>query len=200
VARNKQPPDVQRALLGEIMMRAIIRKFKGIPLDQIEIGTSGKGKPVLKGNNDFHFNLSHSGKWVVMATSAHEVGVDVEQVKNAKYDVARRFFSPAEYQELESLEGEKKNDYFYSLWTVKESYLKFLGKGLTRALSSFSVINCNGIMELVPSGRHNSTVFFHQYQLPGNHMVAVCSPENIFSTEIRIIKKRELFSALKDER
>ncbi|MFU8843555.1 MAG: 4'-phosphopantetheinyl transferase family protein [Bacteroidales bacterium] len=198
VLRNKQPLDRQRSLLGEIMIRAVIRKFKELPPDQIELGITEKGKSFLRGMHDFHFNLSHSGKWVVVAVSVHEVGVDIEKIEKARFEVAKRFFSRDEYQQLQSLHGEVKNFQFYSLWTVKESYLKYLGKGLTQALSSFSVRNNHGKMELEQSSDLMSKVYFHQYQLPENHLVSVCSPEDHFSREIQIISHSDLFNMLQN--
>jgi 4'-phosphopantetheinyl transferase len=198
ISRYKQPLDLQRSLLGEIMVRAIIRKFKGLPLNLIEIKTSVKGKPFMQGMDDLHFNLSHSGDWVVVAVSANEVGIDIEKIEQAKFDVAKRFFSADEYQQLQSLNGEEKNIHFYSLWTVKESYLKYLGKGLTRALSSFSVRKNHGRMELVQSGDFISPVYFQQYLLPENHIVSVCSPADDFSLEMNVIHYTDLVSMLQN--
>ena len=196
VVRHKQPPDLQRTLLGEGLIRAMVRKFRGLPPDQVSIEVTDKGKPFLAGVDDFHFNLSHSGDWVVIATSVHEVGIDVELIQTAKYEVAQRFFTSDECMALESLIGSEKNEYFYSLWTAKESYLKYLGKGLTRALSSFSVRNNHGLMELAQSDGDSITVFFHQYRLPRNHLVSVCSPVNDFAHEINILHINDIFKAL----
>lgn len=199
IVKHKQLPDLQRTLLGEVLIRAIVRKFKGLPPDQVRIEVTGKGKPFLSGVDDFHFNLSHSGEWVVMATSVHEVGIDVEQIQNAKYEVAQRFFTADECHALESLSGSEKNEYFYSLWTAKESYLKYLGKGLTRALNSFSVRTNQGLMELAQSDGDAITVFFKQIRLPRNHVVSVCSPVNNFAQEINILNINDLFRALQNE-
>jgi 4'-phosphopantetheinyl transferase len=199
VFRHKQPLDMQRTLLGEVLIRAIVREFKGLPQDQINIAITGEGKPFLKGVDDFHFNLSHSGDWVVMATSGHEVGIDVELIQTAKYEVAQRFFTSDECRALDLLSGTEKTEYFYSLWTAKESFLKYLGKGLTRALNSFSVRDNNGLMELAQSCDDANTVFFHQYRLPRNHLVSVCSPVNEFADEINILNIHDLFKVLRNE-
>ena len=66
------------------------------------------------------------------------VGVDIELVKDIDTDLARRFFSFTEYQWLIGKPLSLQRDSFYSLWTLKESYIKCLGKGLSIPLNSFS--------------------------------------------------------------
>ena len=54
--------------------------------------------------------------------------------------LAKRFFT-AEEQQFILEEPEGINERFYRIWTGKESYLKYLGTGLTKPLGSFSVLS-----------------------------------------------------------
>ena len=98
------------------------------------------GKPRVQSCNDFHFNISHSGHWVVLACGETEVGIDVETIRMdaQKEKITRRFFAQAE-QDYVFREKVGEGVRFFQVWTAKESYLKYLGTGLQKALNSFCV-------------------------------------------------------------
>ena len=52
--------------------------------------------------------------------------------------IARRFFHPEEYRYLEQLGF--STEAFFSLWTAKESYVKYTGEGISSLYSSFSSV------------------------------------------------------------
>ena len=53
-------------------------------------------------------------------------------------EVAGRFFHE-EMAKLKTLEEDKQDQSFFNHWSVKESFLKYIGTGLTRPLNSFIV-------------------------------------------------------------
>lgn len=95
-------------------------------------------KPRLIKPEGWHFNLSHSGEWTVLALSDKEVGVDIQQAKPVDMRLATRFFTESEQAEIGNA-GENAQELFYRIWTIKEAYLKALGVGLNRPLNSFTV-------------------------------------------------------------
>ena len=95
------------------------------------------GKPRLVQPKRLSFNISHSGEWTVAAFSDCEVGVDIQQIKPVDMRLADRYFAAEEREALAQSDGAQ--DLFFRLWTVKESYLKALGTGLSRLLNSFTV-------------------------------------------------------------
>ena len=131
--------DSQRALIGNVLSRYAICRSLNIKNSDITFEKNEYGKPFLSGQNNIHFNISHSGKWVVCAVSDYPVGIDVEIIKSTEFDIAKRFFSKDEYDELQKQPDEQKQAYFYKLWTLKESYIKAVGKGLSIPLDSFTV-------------------------------------------------------------
>jgi 4'-phosphopantetheinyl transferase len=76
---------------------------------------------------------------VVVAVASAPVGIDVERIRKPRLDVALRFFSEEEKGVLLKLPDEEQTQYFYRLWTIKESYLKLTGEGLTASLNTFTV-------------------------------------------------------------
>lgn len=86
------------------------------------------GKPALAGGPNF--NLSHSGTYVACALDDGPVGVDIERVEVREERLARRCFLDRELQEV--MAGDRVDeDAFCAYWVLKESYIKFLGAGLS---------------------------------------------------------------------
>lgn len=90
----------------------------------------------------WQFNLSHAGAWVVLALSnAGAVGVDVEmhERRNQLAGIARRFYTPAENIALARLAEPEWSQRFFELWTLKEAYVKALGRGIATALAGTDI-------------------------------------------------------------
>lgn len=134
-------------LLGEVMVGELLRMVFGLEKGTYRLVKGEHGKPYVAGSAvPVFFNLSHSGDYIVCALSEQEVGVDIERTGKMKMEVARRFFHPGEVEVLEALPDEKRNDMFFRYWSVKESFLKYTGSGLSFPLCSFEVcFKNNGI-------------------------------------------------------
>lgn len=94
-------------------------------------------KPYFKEYPEIYHNVSHSGDWWVCAYGLTENGLDLQQEQEKKVDkIAKRFFHP---REVAWLQGKEKNQ-FFRLWAYNESYVKYVGDGLTQGLEYFSVV------------------------------------------------------------
>jgi len=138
-------------LLRRGLLRRILGIYTGILPEDIRFTYGSLGKPMLtpiSENRLVSFNTSHShGMAVFAVTKGIPVGVDVEFVRR-DVDVeglARRFFSPEEYKLLLSIPIQERQDAFFATWTLKEAYIKGLGRGLTYPLDCFAVSNIPGI-------------------------------------------------------
>lgn len=114
-----------------------------IPKDEegryiIHYGYGPQGKPYLKDYPDIHFSLSHSGNMAVLAISDSEVGIDVQERRGYQERVAKRFYHESEIAVIEAIsDPAEKANCFYQMWTAKEAYIKFTGKGMGQDLRSF---------------------------------------------------------------
>lgn len=130
--------DQLRCVCAEALLRNALKKRD---ISVFTVSVRDNGKPYVADVEDFHYNISHSGRWVVLAYGESPVGVDVEQIRSeAPRDVAQRFFTTDEQDYVQD-----NPQRFFLVWTGKESYLKYLGTGLKKALSSFSVLEELGV-------------------------------------------------------
>lgn len=130
------------------------------------------GKPRIPDFPEFHYNLSHSGRWVVLAFGSSPVGVDVEQLRpDTDVDaMASRFFCREEQEFIR--QGPDARRRFFEVWTRKESYLKYLGTGLKKSLTSFGVLRPEPGMQ-----------FFGQ-ELPGGYLLSLYTREPEYTLEL----------------
>ena len=105
-------------------MRSLLSSYLKNLLSKEEILYKEKGKPYFE--NGPYFNISHSGKYVVMAVSNVEVGVDIEE--NIQKDMSSliRIFNDAEAKVI------KEYSDFYYLWCAKESLIKCMGSSIAK--------------------------------------------------------------------
>lgn len=172
--RYLRQEDKVRCVAADGLLRYALRQ--ALNLSEFTAERDEWGKPHIQGREDFHYNLSHSGRWVVIAYGASPVGIDVERIRMdaGKEKIARRHFTPEEQTYLFSAGEEAKAERFFQIWTAKESYLKYLGTGLQRSLNSFSV---------VPDGTHLGVRF--SGRLLGDCYMTVCTrQEDITLTQL----------------
>lgn len=175
--------DSIRCVTADALLRWAVSQTPGLSLPY-SLEYDAKGKPRLTGAENFHFNLSHSGKWVVIAWGDSPVGVDVEAIRESggMETIARRHFTEAEYRHIFS--GETiRPERFFQIWTGKESYLKYLGTGLTKALSSFSAI-APTVED--PPGTPLSSLYLHSFRLEDACLSLCCQAQKVQLTELAV--------------
>jgi 4'-phosphopantetheinyl transferase len=147
------------------------------------------GKPYLNLMDGFSYNLSHSGDWVVIAYGSSEVGVDIEKMQEGKEELADKLFTQEEKSFIYSVEGKERSKRFTLIWTLKESYIKYLGTGLSTSLNSFSVNAIEGVVTK-QNGVCQRELRLKSYLFDIDYYLSICSVEE--EVIIREIKLWEL--------
>jgi len=143
MARFYQALHRRRFGAAHSSLRRILARYLAAEPEDLVFDLGEHGKPALRGTpGGLAFNLSHSGdRALVAVTRVGPVGVDIEghRALTDRDGLARRFFSPAEIQQLEGLPEEDRTAAFFRCWTRKEAFIKCSGRGLTQPLDSFDV-------------------------------------------------------------
>lgn len=194
VARYVHQADAYRSVLGEALTRVTLAGQFGEQAKDISFSRNAYGKPFLNEHADHSFNLSHSGDWIVMISGGHDlVGIDVEQTKPIDLQIADRFFAPQENRYLISQPPNMQIETFYRLWTLKESYIKAVGKGLSIPLDSFAILpNDQGDWHCEQDPAYR----FHSERLDDGHMLAACSVGTALPTEYDVVTVQDLVQAI----
>ena len=111
----------------------------------VKLSFSEQGKPFIKDREDIFFNLSHSGQLAACALSDKPVGIDIEGRQTFKESLIQRVFAAEELELAKGTGGQpgiSKDKFCTLLWTVKESLMKYFGKGLSMDPAGIRVISC----------------------------------------------------------
>lgn len=111
----------------------------------------GRGAPHLEGEGMPWVSVSHSGDYVVCAVSYGRIGVDLQVIRPYKDEteadharrllrLARRFFHRAETEWIEK----DPMGRFFTVWSAKESFVKYTGRGIDDDFGVTSVIPFGG--------------------------------------------------------
>lgn len=129
-------------VVSHAILRLILSAYLKCAPTKIKFSLNQYEKPELD-NFDLHFNLSHTRNYALIAVNkTYAIGIDIEYMQrdNISYmDIAKRFFSQSEYNELKNLSAADKILGFYNAWTRKEAFIKAIGQGVAYNLSKFAV-------------------------------------------------------------
>ncbi len=129
--RYRLPEDQLRCLAGGLLIGHALGESCWAKLS-----FGSQGKPFFP-EGPF-FNLSHSGDFTALAVCHAPVGIDIQKQGPADFfALANRCFHPAERQLLASAPDTAQM--FYTLWTLKESYMKADGRGFSLDPLSFAI-------------------------------------------------------------
>ena len=174
------PEEGRKQRLGAGLLLTKVLKEHGAAPEEVYYDTGGKPR-----HEKVKFSLSHSGELVALALSdSGEVGCDVEKIREVPENVIR-IFSEKEQAALNELTDERKK-HFFRLWTMRESYLKMTGEGLSGmgkiALSEDGIFRGGKLV----------SCFIRNYDVDG-YSVSVCGEEDCFDPFARIVSLVNFF-------
>jgi 4'-phosphopantetheinyl transferase len=160
-ARLATPLRRARFVVARGVRRALLARYLHSSPQELRFDLGPFGRPTVRGDRGrppLRFNQSRSAHLALIAlTPAHDVGIDIEQIRLdlADRDVARRCFARNESRELLKLPGHLWPQGFFGCWTRKEAYLKATGQGLSYPLRAFEVTTSPGSEAALVSHRED---------------------------------------------
>ena len=144
--RFRFPKDRRHYTVARGVLRLLLARYLHTSPEALNFSYNQYGKPALIEDvnpNKLQFNLSHSGERVLYAFALQrELGIDIEwrdRHIGEMEQIAKRYFSPYETQQLLALPESQRVSGFFNCWTRKEAYIKARGRGLSLPLHEFDV-------------------------------------------------------------
>ena len=137
--------DRRHFVIAHAALRKVISLYARVAPRAVRFDFGPNGKPRLATGLcgiDLRFNMAHSGTVALCALAVRrEVGVDIEYVREGfrVMELAERFFSAGEVDELRTQGEAGRTRAFFDGWARKEAYIKATGAGLAMALDGFQV-------------------------------------------------------------
>ena len=176
--------DRHRYLVTRALVRTVLSRYAPIAPQDWVFTANAYGKPSVANSaasaQTLSFNVSHTQDLVLVGvTHGAALGVDVESTqRGAALDAAQAFFAPSEVADLAQLPAHLQANRFFQYWTLKESYIKARGLGLSIGLDQFSFdLSLPGSVRLWVDPRQNDSAAhwrFWQLRPSPTHWVAVC--------------------------
>lgn len=165
-AKNyKNEDDRKLSILSSLLLDKALKKHDLSERD-MKYTFNAYGKPYFANAEDLHFSISHSGEYAMVVLSDKEIGCDIQQIKDINLSIADRFFTAEERKYVKCTEN------FFRIWTLKESFIKAIGKGLALPLNSFSI---KGLDSDKPYCEYNRELYeFKEFDKMTGYCIAVC--------------------------
>jgi 4'-phosphopantetheinyl transferase len=139
--------DRRLYLATRALVRTVLSRYAAVSPGDWRFVADTSGKPRIAAPNvspALHFNLANTPGIVTCAVSvAHDlIGIDVERIDRTTdfVNLADRYFAPSESREIRAVTPANRPSRFFTYWTLKESYVKARGVGLSFPLDRFSFV------------------------------------------------------------
>jgi 4'-phosphopantetheinyl transferase len=133
--RVRRPERMRHKVAGWGALREILSRYCEREPAQVAIERPLRGKPRLgsRDGSDLEFSCSYSGVTGVVAVGrCGALGVDLERVRPIRVEAfARAWCTASEQAWLAETTAAGRARVLLQMWTLKEAYLKALGRGVT---------------------------------------------------------------------
>ena len=166
--RYRQQADRLRHQAGIVMAAELVEIPDALPLT-VSRGTFGK--PFFQTYPEIHFNISHSGRFVVCAVDDAPVGADIQEPAYLPPESWHLFMTDDERQHCSSPEQALR------LWSAKEAVSKCIGAGFLRTIPTVGILGSFVEMRMIQ--HENTNLFLWQQRFAGDYILsaAFCTSE-----------------------
>lgn len=120
----------KQSMLAYLLLRYALFRECG-SYSEPKISKADSGKPYLPDQEGVYINLSHCNAGVMCGVSKYEIGVDIQEYVHYEENDFRSVLTQKERTVIDSRSSDAE---FTKIWTLKESYGKYTGEGITYSL------------------------------------------------------------------
>jgi 4'-phosphopantetheinyl transferase len=167
-------PDRLRFVLGRGGLKQLLSLYSNIPSSNIRLKIGTHGKPFVQAPDQIHFNISHSGNWVLIAIGSKELGIDLEKITGEFItdSLLEQCFHRHELKLIRESEDPKVE--FFKFWTRKEAFLKATGNGIVDDLQAITCMEGSQQWEF-PSLSLEKNWHIKSFIMDPSYAVSLCS-------------------------
>ena len=159
----------EQSFLAYSLLAEMLLTYCGVFMSELQMEFGKFGKPYFPGSN-ISFSVSHTEGAVLCSISDSEIGSDIEFADKVYTKITEKCFTPREAKFSDS----PKN--FYTVWTLKEAYLKYTGTGIRQPMREIE-FSLNKEHKCTVSGS-KSNVLFETFYI-GGYVISVCANEKV---------------------
>ncbi|WP_283681997.1 4'-phosphopantetheinyl transferase family protein [Parablautia sp. Marseille-Q6255] len=115
---------------ARLLLDAALKQEFGVCLRDLDWKTGANGKPYSGKYPQIHFNISHCACACACAVGLQEVGVDIERLFDYRDGLAKKVSHETEVAVLQHMTEAQRECQLRYLWSLKESFVKWNGRGL----------------------------------------------------------------------
>ena len=178
--------DRHRYLITRALTRTVLSRYTSIAADKLTFANNEFGKPHIVNdlglNQNISFNITHADNLILIGVTREcALGLDTEnsQDRNISQNLAEYSFAAEEVVDFLAQPTEFRQQRFFEFWTLKESYIKARGMGLSIPLKQFSFrLPREHAIEFAVDALQNDMPErwrFWQFRLAKDYLVAVCA-------------------------
>lgn len=198
ILKNRLDQDRKRSLFSILLQRKTIREKLLCSDEDFEIMRTAEAKPFAVSKkrdvDNWNYNVSHHGPFVgIVSHEDYIVGTDIVQLRVRSswtkgaisyIDMFQAQFTPGESRAAKRCATDaERYKYFFVNWSMKEAYIKAVGRGLGMDLQSLHFMisfdaNCNqgqcrGSAKLFVRGSLMTDWSFQFQELDCNHVITI---------------------------
>ena len=189
--KYKKSNDRIRSLSAALTALTLVSDYTSSSINDVELVLNDMQPPYAIVNGEKYFlSISHSGKYVAVMVDDAPCGIDVEEM------IHRELYLKSVIHHLHKNEigdlsqksrTEEKYDCFFFLWTMKEAYVKLLGKGLSYNFSDFFVSRSGEEIFIIDNSNKVEGIACRTYSNSGHYFSFIsCSGNDFTIKEIEL--------------
>lgn len=150
---ERQRVKLRQRIVARLLLDFALRKEYGCSLTDLALTIGAGGKPESTLRPDIHFNISHCDTACACMVGAYETGIDIEGKFLYRENLARRICTSGEWAVFQSLDAKERATQLHFLWSLKESCVKWDGRGLAYGMQRIDLGSCLPLAVRAGEGR-----------------------------------------------